>query len=197
MALYSTLAGRWPKTTIQILEITIFLSSLFTIAVIYWHISNNFVNIYQHFHALLQSIVYPTDKVLKAECKTANKGLVIYRKPVLAKYSQQFANRIGAKTILQVYKLNLIAKQWITDAGKTEIDTWWAFVTRFSRIFAELAEGKCYLLTALPYKEPTGPSIWKNVELPALESNLKVTSIEYVDVSNHNPTLVIFERQFS
>lgn len=142
-------------------------------------------------------MVYPTDEVLKAECKTANKGLVIYRKPALAKHSRQFAKRVGAKAISQAYKSNLIARQRRTDAGKTEIDTWWAFVARFSRTFAKLAEGECYLLTALPYEEPTRPSIWKNVELPALESNPKITRIVYLDVSNNNLTLMTFERQLA
>lgn len=86
-------------------------------------------------------MVYPNEEQLKAACKTSNKGLVFYQKPALAKHSRQFAKTVGAKAISQAYKSKIIARQWISDAGNTEADTWWKFVARFSRVFAESAEG--------------------------------------------------------
>lgn len=41
------------------------------------------------------------------------------------------------------YNINLV--------GETIDTAWWEFFRRFSRVFAESAEGDCYLLAKVPY----------------------------------------------
>lgn len=98
---------------------------------------------------------------------------------------------MGGKTVDQSYPKYLIKK------GKRrtpeEEDRWWAFVALFCRVFAESAQGECFLISRVPYKKVCR-SIWASAEYPALLLNPKVTKVTCIDVYNNSKRQVLLDR---
>ena len=94
---------------------------------------------------------------------------------------------IGGRAISQAFPNYLIAKRNNINLVKETTNTaWWNFVRRFSRVFAESAEGDCYLLAKVPYEKPSTVSIWVEEEFPALQLNPKVKKVTCVDVRDNS-----------
>ena len=129
------------------------------------------------------AMAYPNDANLRARCKLQNKPAIFYHHPAKSKDSREFAKHIRGKPVPQAYPGYLLKNF-----------NWWSFVHRFSRVFAEVAEGDCYLLSTVPYKAPEGRSVWVETEYPALKANPNITSIICVDVADYTKRQVIYSR---
>ena len=135
-------------------------------------------------------MAYPNDANLRARCKLQNKPAIFYHHPAKPKDSRKFAKHIRGKPVSQAYPSYLLKNLNADIVG----ETWWSFVHRFSRVFAEVAVGDCHLLSRVPYKAPEGLSVWVDSEYPALVANPNITSIICVDFTDYTNQQVIYSR---
>lgn len=132
--------------------------------------------------------VYPNAELLRENCEIGHHSAVFYKRPGRKAHEHAFAAQVGGMTVDQSYSNYLIKNRTPGDD-----DRWWAFVFLLCRVFAESAQGECFLISRVPYKRARR-SIWAREEFPALAQNPKVKKVTCVDVYNNSERKVLLDR---
>lgn len=137
-------------------------------------------------------IKHPTKK----HCVLGNLKAVFYTNPANVTQAQAFGVSNNGITVDQAPSQSKITRRKRarnSEQRKTFANAWWEFVFLFSKVFADLAEGECFVVALVPHN-PSKESIWAKIELPALKNNSKITWVTCVDHTDNKETRVIFER---